>query len=210
MSTAQQGRPGEGQRSERSRERILVAAAQIAAESGYEGTTISKVTKRSGLPVSSVYWFFKDKDELLAEVVRHSFEAWVAAQPPWPAPPQGAPLVPALRSILQRTVHSGDGTPDFLRIGHMLTLQTRASESAARLLFLQIRDGVEQTISDWFAAALPPGVLARRPDLPRDLAQVVMAATDGLFIAQQIDDFADPDEFVTLIVDVVEAAIATA
>lgn len=64
-----------------SRERILAAAAEIAAEAGYEGTTISKVTKRSGLPVSSVYWFFKDKDELLAEVVRHTFESWIAVQP---------------------------------------------------------------------------------------------------------------------------------
>jgi AcrR family transcriptional regulator len=37
-----------------SRRRIVDAAAQIAAEGGYEGTTISKVVKRSGLPVSSV------------------------------------------------------------------------------------------------------------------------------------------------------------
>lgn len=37
-----------GQAPERSRERILAAAVEIAAESGYEATTISEVTKRSG------------------------------------------------------------------------------------------------------------------------------------------------------------------
>ena len=39
---------------QRSRERILAAAAEIAAESGYEGTTISKITKRSGLHLPAI------------------------------------------------------------------------------------------------------------------------------------------------------------
>jgi AcrR family transcriptional regulator len=200
----------ESRQPENSRERILAAAAEIAAESGYEGTTISKVTKRSGLPVSSVYWFFKDKDELLAEVVRHSFDGWIAVQPAWSQLPEGTSLSEGLAAVLRRSVRSLAAAPDFLRIGHMLTLQTRTTEPAARTLFLQIRDDVEQGITDWFRAGLPLDVIQRRPELPRDLAQVVIAASDGLFLAQQIHDFWDPDEFVTLIVDVVEAAIAGA
>ncbi len=89
----------------------------------------------------------------------------------------------------------------------MLTLQTRSTESAARTLFLQIRDRVEETIADWFAAALPADVVARSPELPRQLARVVIAANDGLFLAQQIDDVCDPDEFAAIIVDIVMAAI---
>ncbi len=193
---------------EPSRERILAAAAEIAAESGYEGTTIAKVTKRSGLPASSVYWFFKDKDELLAEVVRHSFERWSAGQPMLWRPPESASFLDGLTVILQKSVHGLAAAPDFLRIGHMLTLQNRSTESAARTRFLQIRDGVEQRISTWFRLNLPAEIGHHRPDLPRELAQVVLAANEGLFLAQQIDAYWDADEVVTVIVDIVRAAIS--
>ena len=95
---------------ESSRLRILKAAAQIAAERGYEGTTISRICERSGLPVSSVYWFYKDKDELLAEVVAHSFTEWLADQPAWHATPD-VPLGESLRLILTRSVRSLPDAP---------------------------------------------------------------------------------------------------
>lgn len=103
-------------------------------------------------------------------------------------------------------MHGLAATPDFLRIGHMLTLQNRETESAARTLFLQIRDGVEQTITNWFRANLPAEISRHRPDLPQELAQVVLAANEGLFLAQQIDGYWDADEFVTVIVDMIRAA----
>ena len=48
-----------------SRQRILDAALAIAAERGYDGTTVALVCERAGLPASSVYWQFRNKDELL-------------------------------------------------------------------------------------------------------------------------------------------------
>jgi AcrR family transcriptional regulator len=196
--------------SELSRSRILAAAAEIAAEVGYEGTTISRVTKRSGLPVSSVYWFFKDKDELLADVVRHSYRRWIAGQPTWVRPPDGTPWLPALTATLRTSLRGIAAEPDFLRVGLMLTLQARPTESAARTLSLRIRDEVEQKITDWYAANLPSDSVRRRPGLARNLAQVTLAATEGLFLAEQIDDWWDPDEFVTMLVAIVEAAVADA
>ena len=59
-----------------SRRKILAAAAEIAGERGYDGTSISAVSERSGLPASSIYWHFADKDELIAAVIRDSFERW--------------------------------------------------------------------------------------------------------------------------------------
>lgn len=197
-------------RSSESRLRILRAAAAIAAESGYEATTISKITKRSGLPVSSVYWFFKDKDELLAEVVRHSFEQWLADQPTWDPLPPNVSVTDGLRAILSQSVRTLADAPDFLRIGHMLTLEARDREAAGRRVFLEIREDVERTITDWFAGELKARVVEQRPGLPQQLARIVIASTDGLFLAHQIDDVWDPDEFVSLIVDIVEAAISEA
>ena len=59
------------------RERILEAAREIASERGYDGTSIALVSERSGLPASSIYWHFADKDELIAAVIERSFNRWL-------------------------------------------------------------------------------------------------------------------------------------
>jgi AcrR family transcriptional regulator len=62
-----------------SRQRILDAAVEIAGERGYDGTSIAAVSAKCGLPASSIYWHFKDKDDLIAAVIERSFEAWLTA-----------------------------------------------------------------------------------------------------------------------------------
>ena len=71
---------------ELSRERILDAATGIAAERGYEGTSIALVSAKCGLPASSIYWHFKDKDDLIAAVIERSFASWLSA---WQLPDEG-------------------------------------------------------------------------------------------------------------------------
>ncbi|MFI0353411.1 TetR/AcrR family transcriptional regulator [Actinomadura sp. 9N407] len=194
-----------------SRVRILKAAAEIAAECGYEGTTISRVTKRSGLPASSVYWFFRDKDHLLAEVVRHSFEQWISAEPRWQRDPRDErSLAEGLRAILSRSVRTLPAAPDFLRIGHMLLLESREVEAEGRQYFLATRDSVTNSIAAWFTSYFSTELQARHPELAMDLARIVVASTDGLFLAHQVGDTWDPDDFITIIVTIVEQAVAAA
>ena len=71
---------------ELSRVRILDAATEIAAERGYEGTSIALVSAKCGLPASSIYWHFKDKDDLIAAVIERSFGSWLSA---WQIPENG-------------------------------------------------------------------------------------------------------------------------
>src|SRR5215467_14647134 len=71
---------------ELSRTRILDAASAIAAERGYEGTSIALVSAACGLPASSIYWHFKDKDDLIAAVIERSFADWLVA---WQIPTEG-------------------------------------------------------------------------------------------------------------------------
>src|SRR6201992_389176 len=73
---------------ELSRERILNAATEIAAERGYEGTSIALVSAKCGLPASSIYWHFKNKDDLIAAVIERSFADWLQA---WRVPVEGPP-----------------------------------------------------------------------------------------------------------------------
>ena len=82
--TASAGKPRRRRSNgEASRQRILEAATTIASERGYEGTSIGLVSERSGLPASSIYWHFKDKDALLAAVIEHSFGVWLAGVGEW-------------------------------------------------------------------------------------------------------------------------------
>jgi AcrR family transcriptional regulator len=51
-----------------SRRRIIDAASSLMAERGFAGTSISEVSRRSGLPASSIYWHFESKEGLLGAV----------------------------------------------------------------------------------------------------------------------------------------------
>ncbi|WP_176611265.1 TetR/AcrR family transcriptional regulator [Actinomadura sp. WMMB 499] len=169
------------QHSGETRRRILRAAADIAAERGYDGTSVALVTKRSGLPASSVYWHFGSKDELLAAVIEHSYDEWLPARPRWAPPEPGTDRIEYLRGWLREAGQSFADRPVFMRLGLMLLLERRAEEPAARARFQQIRTEMLAAMGDWWAAVLPEAVLERRPDLPRLLAQLNMAASDGLY-----------------------------
>src|SRR5690242_3803703 len=113
---------------ELSRTRILDAAAEIAGERGYEGTSIGLVSKKCGLPASSIYWHFKDKDDLIAAVIERSFAAWM---PTWQLPEHGA-AEERFSGIATQTAKAFFDSPDFIRLGLMLALERRPVEARAR------------------------------------------------------------------------------
>src|SRR5438067_11777624 len=66
---------------EESRSAILDATLAIAAERGYDGTTVALVQEATGLPASSIYWHFGSKDELLAATLDPAYRRWRASTP---------------------------------------------------------------------------------------------------------------------------------
>jgi AcrR family transcriptional regulator len=177
-----EGRNGRRRRAdgEESRRRILDAAAEIAGERGYEGTSIATVSARSGLPASSIYWYFEDKDALIAAVIERSFDRWLAAMS-LPGPKVGsthdrmtAMAVAVAKALLD--------TPDFLRLGLMLALERRPTEPTARAKFLQVRQVAHQHVTE-AARELAPELSEASV---RRLATYALAGADGLFIAREI------------------------
>ena len=163
---------------ELSRERILDAATEIAAERGYEGASIALVSAKCGLPASSIYWHFKNKDDLIAAVIERSFVDWLQA---WQVPVEGSPrdrLVGLAMQIAKALLDS----PDFIRLGLMLSLERRPVEPRARAMFLQAR---AQTFDQ-----LVETMRGFTPDLPdaqvHQLVTYAIAGADGLFIAKEI------------------------
>ena len=165
---------------EASKRRILEAATEIAVERGYEGTSIGLVSERSGLPASSIYWHFKDKDALIAAVIDHSFETWLVNAG---GDDVAGSVDDRLTAMMQRTMTSLLASSDFLRLGLMLTLERRAEEPTARRRFLTVRDEALASIAASFARLFPK----LDADALRKLSLLAMATADGLFIAHEID-----------------------
>lgn len=163
---------------EASRAKILDAATEIASERGYEGTSINLVSKRCGLPASSIYWHFADKDDLIAAVIERSFGRWLSA---WNMPDDGTPRDRVAEMAMQ-VAKALLESPDFLRLGLMLALERRPVEPRAREMYLQVRAQAQNQLRE--------GAMDISPDLDAaaldQLATYAIAGADGLFIAKEI------------------------
>ncbi|MFJ9019862.1 TetR family transcriptional regulator [Streptomyces sp. NPDC102259] len=164
-----------------SRQRILDATVEIAGERGYEGTSIAAVSAKCGLPASSIYWHFKDKDDLIAAVIERSFETWLAAVE-LPGEESGTPLerVVAMAGNVARSLVAA---PDFLRLGLMLALERRPTEPRGRTVFLQVREIAGQKITEVFRALLPD----LDETVVHTLTTYAVAGADGLFVQREIN-----------------------
>jgi AcrR family transcriptional regulator len=163
---------------ELSRERILDAATEIAAERGYEGASIALVSAKCGLPASSIYWHFKNKDDLIAAVIERSFADWLKA---WQVPAEGTPRDRLVRFAMQVAKALLD-SPDFIRLGLMLALERRPVEPRARAMFLQVRAQTQDELAAT-VRELAPGLTDAQVG---QLVTYAIAGADGLFIAKEI------------------------
>ncbi|MFZ0228146.1 MAG: TetR/AcrR family transcriptional regulator [Mycobacterium sp.] len=163
---------------ELSRERILDAATEIAAERGYEGTSIALVSDKCGLPASSIYWHFTNKDDLIAAVIERSFADWAAA---WQVPDEGSPRERLVGMALQIAKALLD-SPDFIRLGLMLALERRPVEPRARAMFIQTRNQTSEELAETMRGFEPRLTEAQI----RQLVTYAMAGADGIFIAKEI------------------------
>ena len=163
---------------ERSRERILDAATDVATERGYDGTTISLVSKKSGQPPTSIYWHFADKDDLIAAVIERSFDRWRAALDL----PGGAMAQERVTELGAQVAKALLDAPDFLRLGLMLALEHRPVEARARQMFLQVRDAAFHR----FEAIVRDAAPGLDEKSVRLLTTYAIAGADGLFIAKEV------------------------
>ncbi|MFF3763324.1 TetR/AcrR family transcriptional regulator [Streptomyces sp. NPDC001922] len=163
-----------------SRQRILDAAVEIAGERGYEGTSIAAVSTKCGLPASSIYWHFKDKDDLIAAVIERSFDSWLAAVE-LPGEETGTSLqrVTVMAANVARSLVEA---PDFLRLGLMLALERRPTEPRGRAVFLQARGIARRKVAEMLQTLFPELDEAAI----HTLTTYAIAGSDGLFVQREI------------------------
>lgn len=54
------------------RQRLLEAAAEVFADYGYEGASVRQITQRAGVNIAAVNYYFRDKETLYIEAVKHA------------------------------------------------------------------------------------------------------------------------------------------
>lgn len=188
--------PGQG-----SRERILGAALAVASERGYDGTTISLVTARAGLPASSVYWHFKNKDALLAQAIQYGYEQWRASSS-FAVARAEAGFEGAVRARLAQSARTFLERPEFWHMGLLLTLQRRPATPLALSRFHAIYEELVSELEDWYHVVLPLG--ARDPDLVEEVVTFHLMAVGGLYVTSYL---AFPDDLAELMECVADAII---
>ena len=99
-----------GPDADRTREKILRAAAETFAETGYYGATVRRICARAGTNIALVNYYFGDKMGLYTEVLRQSIRAGHVEAIGRALDHRGSPEE-TLRAIVKARMH-GMGTGD--------------------------------------------------------------------------------------------------
>lgn len=70
MSRATDRRDVKQQRALETRDKLLRAAAEVFAESGFAGASVARIAQRAGLTLGALYFHFSNKEALAREIVR--------------------------------------------------------------------------------------------------------------------------------------------
>jgi TetR/AcrR family transcriptional regulator len=58
---------------------ILQAAEKIFAKNGFKGAATADIAREAGLPKANVHYYYKTKEDLYREVLRHILNDWMSA-----------------------------------------------------------------------------------------------------------------------------------
>jgi AcrR family transcriptional regulator len=170
-----------------SRDRILASAAEVALERGLDSATIAAVCERAGLPASSLYWHFTDRDALFAEVVRSGYEGWMRRLPRrWPT---------STTEVCRLAVRLLDDAPAFVRIGTQLVLDRQERNLPARACFVEVRAQILGMVTARILDTLDDSADAIDAE---DLARLTMGFADGLLVGSMITEDWDPEPYLEI------------
>jgi len=139
----------QSKKSDEKSRRILVAVRSILAQKGYAGTTINLVAAEAGVSRGLLHYYFKNKEEMLATVIKENMQISVRLvsdllEKSDSATDFAARLVAALRHVLQND-------PDFFHLffeGWAVARQSLVVSQTLDTLYGQFRlamsDGLEK------------------------------------------------------------------
>ncbi|WP_411731463.1 TetR/AcrR family transcriptional regulator [Paeniglutamicibacter sp.] len=161
---------------------ILAESVGLLGRYGYAGTTISRITKVTGKPASSIYWFFPTKDELLAAALEGTYQSDVENLSAWPQYTSDLGLREQLVQILTPAFTSSE-TEGPVRLGIMVVLEGSSEGSMAREPFRRRRQRARKQIHEWWSTASKAFGGNQHDDIAERMVRLTIAFLDGHYIS---------------------------
>ncbi|MER2135014.1 MAG: TetR/AcrR family transcriptional regulator [Arthrobacter sp.] len=174
MAEEHRGRRRRNRQGELSRRKVLEATALLASREGHRAASIARITRLTGVPASSIYWHFGDKQTLLAAAMQHSYRESRPEAPRW-QPSNGAEnrIARLLANVTYgRTSHLRAG---YWQLGLTIAIEGNPQDAPLQALFEEIRAERREQILDWWQAEVGP----THSEL---MADMTLALLDGRYI----------------------------
>ncbi len=163
-------------RSDDKAQAILQAARRCISERGYAAATIAEIAAEAGVSRGLLHYYFKSKEELLAQAVRSGTDAYLALMESMFAQSESADDLAKVLVTATQTILLND--PAFVSLGLECWTLARESAMVAREmqdLYHQLRDSVTKGLRE----AESRGII--KPAIPAEhLSALLLAMGDGL------------------------------
>lgn len=197
-------------RSHLTRDKILAASLKLVASKGYAGTSISMICQEAGLNASSLYWFFKNKEDLFLSAIKDAADEFLSVVR---APQERAPVAPTetLEDTIRILARQLERNASFLRLLLIMMLEDHGLPPDVRARLADIR----ASSLLWWKALLARQFSALGETtaqiLAAEFAPLCRATVNGAFIAQQYGEPVDLEAVLRqlfLLLDGLKARIA--
>ena len=176
---------GPGRRAGRRKTAVLEAACRVIAERGADATRFADVAAESGVPVSTLQYYFGSREDLLVAAFRHASSAEIAAleaevaglDDPWDQ----------LERILEKSLTGYE--PDAPDAGRLWIESWHFGIRDPEMRADALRDNTawRHLVADVVRGGIERGVLSDRHD-PDKVAVLAVAAADGMGIPLSLGD----------------------
>ncbi|WP_329602734.1 TetR/AcrR family transcriptional regulator [Actinomadura soli] len=185
---------------------MLDAASRIMAERGYAATSLSVLSRESGLPKSAVYHHFHSKAGLLSAVMaRGAYEFFAAMRAAQADGPDGTTPRERLTWFLRRTGEVFMARPDFLRLHLLLVISAEAAEAEVDAIIEQVRRDGRAHMNAMIAASFAPAGEEIAQAVADELDYFGIAGFDGAFVALQAEPGRGLADQMTLLAEAITA-----
>jgi AcrR family transcriptional regulator len=192
-------------RAEERRQQIMEAALACFARKGYHKTTMDDIVAESGLSKGTLYWYFKNKDDLFISLIKSYFLS--IGQDISAILEQDATASHKLRAIAQETAQFFLETKEFFNVFLEFWMLSALNEELNQLfsnILIQYREVLARVITQGIEAG------EFKPVDARQLAFPVMAVYDGLaFYAMLMPGEVDVERSSQTFVETLLAGLAT-
>ncbi|WP_231737774.1 TetR/AcrR family transcriptional regulator [Terracidiphilus gabretensis] len=168
---------------ETTRQMIVVAAAPIFNQRGYEGTSMQNLMEATGLEKGGLYRHFSGKEELAAEALRYSLKQSVKIRTEHVDGEHGA--LALLRSLVRRFVEKPSSMP-----GGCPLMNTAIDSDDGNPT---LRGLAHEALSDWrtrLIKVISDGIRdgeIKAETVPREIANTIIAALEGALMISRLD-----------------------